>query len=65
MSKDVKIAEKLKREIEEEFPYDFALQQVHFARAILREEIKGMSKKKVIKYYRRKATELAPPKVPS
>jgi len=60
-----KLPEKLKKEIEREFPSDFALQQVHFAGAILREETPGMSKEVVINYYRRKASELARQKVPS
>ncbi len=32
--------EKIKREVEREFPNDFALQQVHIARKLLTEEAK-------------------------
>ena len=32
--------EKIKREVEREFPSDFALQQVHMARKLLAEEAK-------------------------
>jgi hypothetical protein len=65
LRKSFKLPEKLKKETEREFPSDFALQQIHFARAILREETRGMSKEEVINYYRRKASELARQKVPS
>ena len=33
--------EEIKREVEREFPNDFALQQVHIARKLLSEEAKG------------------------
>ncbi len=64
MKRSFKIPEKIKRKIEREFPSDFALQQVHFARAILREETKGMSKNELVAFYKRKASDLNPPKKP-
>jgi len=33
--------EEIKRDVEREFPNDFALQQVHIARKLLAEEAKG------------------------
>lgn len=43
--------EEIKREVEKEFPLDFALQQVHIARRLLAEEAKekGMDYWKYIK----------------
>ena len=37
MEKEIDI-EKIKKEVELEFPYDFALQQVHIARKIIEEK---------------------------
>lgn len=42
---DINEIDKIKKEVEEEFPNDMALQQIHIARKILAKEakLKGMS----------------------
>ncbi len=43
-----KIKEKIQKEVEREFPGDFALQQVHIARKLLSEE----AKEKGVKFWK-------------
>jgi len=52
--------EEIKREVEREFPNDFALQQVHIARKLLSEEAKeqGMSFWEYVKIKSRLHTSL-------
>ncbi len=52
--------EEIKREVEREFPNDFALQQVHIARKLLSEEAKeqGMSFWEYVKIKSRLPTSL-------
>lgn len=42
----------LKKEVEKEFPGDYALQQVHLARLIIEEKTKGMSKAEYRRYFK-------------
>ena len=45
---DEKIKEKIQKNVEKEFPGDFALQQIHIARKLLSEE----AKEKGIKFWK-------------
>jgi len=50
--------DKLWEKVERDFPYDLALQEVHYARLKIHEQTKGMSDQEFVKFIRMKAEKV-------
>ena len=50
--------DKLWQKVEEEFPNDPALREVHYARLRIHEETKGMTSKEFVNYIKARAKEV-------
>lgn len=41
------------KEVKEEFPHDYALQTVHFARRLIDTDIRGLTPEEIVEYFRK------------